>query len=86
MSEKLSWEEIKKRYPNEWVELVDFEEDEDGYLINGVVICHNANKKRFTDESIKIQENKKHSIRAALYTGELLPLRNFETVDEANRT
>ena len=28
MGEKLSWKEIKTRYPEQWVDLVDFEWDE----------------------------------------------------------
>ena len=28
MSEKLTWKEIKERYPDQWVELIDFEWDE----------------------------------------------------------
>ncbi len=38
MSEKLTWEEIKTRYPDQWVELIDFEWDEfEPYPRSGVV-------------------------------------------------
>ena len=44
---KMTWKEIKKNYPDEWVEIVNFDEDENGYVINGFVICHNKNKRKF---------------------------------------
>ena len=80
MAQKLSWDEIKNQYPNEWVELVDFDKDENGYLINGVVIYHTSNKKEFTKETLKIHKEKKHEVYAQRYTGEHKPLRYWESV------
>ena len=43
MAVKLNWDEIKRRYPNEWVVLVDFhEEGED--LVDGVVFDHGRDR------------------------------------------
>ena len=53
MNEKLSWEEINRRYPNEWVELVDYEWDEaDPDPKSGVVRVHSKDSKEF-EEMIK---------------------------------
>ncbi len=48
MENVLTWEEIKKRYDGEWVELVDYEWPEgEPYPRVGVVRTHGINKKRF---------------------------------------
>ncbi|MBI4860484.1 MAG: hypothetical protein HY815_09505 [Candidatus Riflebacteria bacterium] len=43
-TEKLPWEEIKQKYPDEWVVLVDYELDGD-IPTNGVVRDHGSVKK-----------------------------------------
>ena len=40
MGERLSWDEIKKRYPNEWVCLVDVEPQDLTRITSGVVYAH----------------------------------------------
>lgn len=40
MGQKMTWEEMKKAYPDEWLLIVDFEDDESGNLISGVVERH----------------------------------------------
>jgi hypothetical protein len=48
MSEKLTWDEIKKKYDGEWVELVDFDWDEtEADPQSGVVRVHSKDKKEF---------------------------------------
>ncbi len=48
MHEKLNWEEIQKRFDQEWVELVDYEwEDTKPYPSGGVVRVHSNNRKEF---------------------------------------
>lgn len=44
MAEKLSWDEITHRYPDEWVVLVDYALDEDEQLTAGVVYAHSRDK------------------------------------------
>lgn len=47
-SEKLTWDEILKRYDQQYVELVDFNwPDEEPNPLSGVVRTHNADKKEF---------------------------------------
>jgi len=82
MAEKLSWEKIKKLYPDEWVELVDYEADEDGYIVNGVVICHHPNKLKFGEESNKVLKNNNYKISARRFTGKHKPLRYWENRSE----
>ncbi len=48
MNTKLNWEEIQKRFDQEWVELVDYEwEDTKLYPSGGVVRVHAKDRKEF---------------------------------------
>lgn len=38
--ERLTWDEIKARYPDEWVALVEYEWPDPGELVGGVVHAH----------------------------------------------
>ena len=72
MSNKKSWEEIKSAYPDEWVELVDFEwNDSEPYPRSGIVRVHHRDKKMLKT----ILNSKDRPTEAALlFTGEnLLP-------------
>ncbi|OGQ04451.1 MAG: hypothetical protein A2W61_08670 [Deltaproteobacteria bacterium RIFCSPLOWO2_01_44_7] len=40
MQNKMTWEEMKKTYPDEWLLIVDCEHDASGHLISGVVARH----------------------------------------------
>lgn len=44
MTEKLTWEEIKKRYPDEYVVLIDPEVDETDTVLAGTVVDHGKDK------------------------------------------
>ena len=46
MSKKITWEKMKKKYPNEWLLIVDFDLDESGDLKNGVVERHSKSKEQ----------------------------------------
>ena len=66
MQNKLTWNQIKLKYPNEWIMLVDYEKKVDD--INprsGVVIVHSKERKDFYEQM------KKTDIKAAAirYTG-----------------
>ena len=68
MGTKLTWVEIKENYPNEWIELVDYEWDEtepDPRL--GVVLVHSKDRKEF--ESLIRKESPNDS--AILYVGKI---------------
>ncbi|ETW97115.1 MAG: hypothetical protein ETSY1_23850 [Candidatus Entotheonella factor] len=48
MNQKLNWEEIKKRFDQEWVELIDYEwEETKPYPSGGVVRVHAKDRKEF---------------------------------------
>ncbi|MBI4860598.1 MAG: hypothetical protein HY815_10095 [Candidatus Riflebacteria bacterium] len=44
MAEKLTWDEIKKRYPDEYVVLVDTAVDDSTTVVEGTVMAHGKNK------------------------------------------
>ena len=74
MTERLTWEEIKNKYPNEWVALIDCEYgDEWGDLKQGIVVAHNKNKKDYIDQFKIVMEDLGNPDCASLFTGELKP-------------
>jgi len=42
--ERLTWEEMKQRYPDQWLVVVDFERAERGGIRSGVVAHHSADR------------------------------------------
>ena len=44
MGHKLTWEEMKIKYPEEWLLITDFELDESGRIISGNVDRHSSEK------------------------------------------
>jgi hypothetical protein len=40
MPDKLTWDEIKRQYPDEWVALIGFDWPDPGELVTGVVHAH----------------------------------------------
>jgi hypothetical protein len=40
--ERLSWQEMKSRYPDQWLLIVDYQTDESGHLLAGVVERHST--------------------------------------------
>lgn len=63
MNEKLTWDEIKRRYPDEWVALVDYEWPEMRHVTEGVVYAHSPSR----DELHKLQRGLTDA--AILFTG-----------------
>ncbi|MBI4864646.1 MAG: hypothetical protein HY815_30980 [Candidatus Riflebacteria bacterium] len=69
MDEKLTWEEIKKKYPDEWVILLDYEDDPAGAdVLSGIVFAHSSDERELLD-STKLALTGKE--RAILYTGDI---------------
>ncbi len=64
MGEKLTWPEMTKQFPNEWLLIVDFELDAAGRLVAGVVERHSKEK----DEVYRHPKIEKST--AFRYTGE----------------
>jgi len=44
MAEKMTWEEMKRLYPNEWLLITDYETDQYGDVASGVVERHSKEK------------------------------------------
>ncbi len=44
MNQKMTWEEMKKAYPDEWLLITDYETDASGHVIAGVVERHSSDK------------------------------------------
>ncbi len=64
MERRMTWAEMKQQFPNEWLLIVDYDIDESGHLIAGIVVRHSAEK----DEVYRLPALKKSS--AFKYTGE----------------
>jgi hypothetical protein len=69
MAEKLTWGEIKQRYPDEWVILLDVEGDDLAPEIEaGVVFEHGKNCRELVAQTKDALAGKSRTI---LYTGEV---------------
>lgn len=44
MKEKMTWDEMKKRFPNEWLLITEFELDKYGKVVSGIVERHSKHK------------------------------------------
>ena len=65
-TEKLSWDEIRKRYPDEWVVLTESSFNENDDIVDGVVYDHGADRAQLY---ARCQDGPDHT--TVLYTGEL---------------
>lgn len=65
----MSWEEIKKLYPDEWVCLVDYQIT-GGVSINGTVIAHATEKQAFREQIHALSDRFKNI--AVRFTGDVL--------------
>ncbi len=43
------WNEMQKKFKNEWVAMTNWEEDEHGDVVKGDVVFHSPNRKEFYD-------------------------------------
>jgi hypothetical protein len=69
MADKLSWDEIRMSYPDEWVILVDFErETPDSAVTGGVVFAHSRNKRELLSSTKEALRGQSRAIR---FTGEV---------------
>lgn len=64
MTEKMTWDQMKQAFPNEWLLITDFRVDKSGHLITGKVERHSKNK---TDIFLKPKIIKSVAFR---FTGE----------------
>jgi hypothetical protein len=68
-TEMLSWDEIRKRYPDEWVILVDYSCDDNEDIIAAVVYDHSPDRDELYTRCAQ-DPNHPRSV-AALFTGEI---------------
>jgi hypothetical protein len=61
MDEVLTIDELKTRYPDEHLLLVDFVNDEHGRVIAGRVLCHSKDREEMWRQAIELQPKPKHS-------------------------
>lgn len=64
MGQRMTWEEMKKAYPDEWLLITDYKRDRYGNVVFGVVERHSADK----DEVYNLPRIRKDA--AFEYTGE----------------
>jgi len=64
MKDKITWEEMKKKFPDEWLVVTDFELDKYGKIIDGVVERHSKKKEQVANPPIIDKDT------AFRYTGE----------------
>ncbi len=44
MGTKITWDEMKKKFPNEWLLITDYDLDKSGHVLAGVVDRHSKEK------------------------------------------
>lgn len=44
MAQRMTWDAMKTAFPDEWLLIADFETDDSGRLLNGIVVRHSKNK------------------------------------------
>ena len=64
MENKITWDEMKKKYPNEWLMIIDYNLDNSGRLTVGVVKRHSKSRAKVYEPVLL---NKPVAFR---YTGE----------------
>lgn len=65
MDQAMTWEEMKKAFPDEWLLITDYKRDSFGNIVSGIVERHSPNK----DAVYKLPSIKKAA--AFEYTGEI---------------
>lgn len=73
MGQRMTWEEMKTAYPDEWIAIIDEDGDVDAPYgdITGTVLTHHSDKWAFTSELKPLM--KSDLLVDIRYTGELLP-------------
>lgn len=64
MGKKMTWEEMQQQFPNEWLRIIDFDVDEAGHLLAGIVDRHSH------DKDVVYRFPALHQPTAFRYTGE----------------
>ena len=69
MAQKMTWKEIRKAYPNEWVAVARYE-NQGAVAVSGEVIAHDDDKKSFYAHSSTLLPS--YGKLAIRFTGELV--------------
>ena len=69
MKQKMTWGEMVEAYPNEWVALVDYEQNNPAE-IDGIVVVHGSDRKSFHETVGQLLPQ--YGNMAIRYTGELV--------------
>ena len=83
MADKLTWDEIKRQYPDEYVILVDYDFDDNEDVAGGIVIAHARDRDAVYDQCQ--QSASRPNQIAVRYTGEIKGgIVSFLDLDEAD--
>lgn len=44
MEKRMTWEEMKKAYPDEWLLIINVERDKSGHMVSGIIVRHSSEK------------------------------------------
>ncbi len=81
MDTRLSWDEIRTRYPDQWVSIIEPESSNTGRIYSGIVIAHGSEKKSV---AVQFKEQKKKGLRYKIhsfrYTGKIPSLVGINTI------
>ena len=69
MKERMCWNKVKKKFPDQWVALVNYKQ-KDADEIEGVIVAHDRNRKKFHEIVAKLLPVKGNM--AIRYTGPLI--------------
>lgn len=69
MPDPMTWNQICRTYPDEWVVVVCYE-NKGPVEVDGIVVMHGPDRNQFKDEIVKAMQ--KHGQVAVRYTGELI--------------
>lgn len=77
MGQRMTWEEIKSSYPEQWVSLENVEYDSDGEVVAGIVVGNGPDLKEVAKKS-----RSKHGLSHRFeYTGEIKDFLGFARWD-----
>jgi len=66
-AEVLTWEEIERRYPDEWVLIANPELGSEDEVLTGLVACHGADRVKVGRKAVELRL----ASGALLFTGQL---------------
>lgn len=69
METVMRWNQVVKAFPDEWVALIDYQEDASGD-VDGVVVTHNKDRQQFHETVGQLLPQ--YGDMAVLYTGPLI--------------